>query len=78
IGNGDGGLVQADGRKIAVYKDERGDVHALFAKCTHMGCTVGWNAAEKTWDCPCHGSRFAIDGSVVNGPAAKPLQKTFV
>jgi nucleotide-binding universal stress UspA family protein len=78
IGVGQAGLVSVDGKKIAVYRDEQGTTHAVVAKCTHLGCTVGWNAAEKTWDCPCHGSRYAIDGTVINGPAQKPLPKTFV
>ena len=75
---GDAGIVRVEGGKVAVYVDPGGEVHALSAKCTHLGCTVGWNASAKTWDCPCHGSRFGIDGAVVNGPASKPLPKTFV
>ncbi len=73
---GEGGIVTSGERKVAAYRDQRGDVHAMSAKCTHMGCTVGWNPAEKTWDCPCHGSRFAPTGEVVNGPAKKSLEKT--
>lgn len=61
------------GEKLAVYRDERGEARAVSAKCTHMGCTVGWNPAEATWDCPCHGSRYSPDGRVINGPATKPL-----
>jgi 3-phenylpropionate/trans-cinnamate dioxygenase ferredoxin reductase subunit len=72
---GHGGLVNADGRQLAVYRDEAGDTYELSPRCTHMGCTVDWNDAAKTWDCPCHGSRFAIDGSVVRGPAADPLER---
>ena len=78
IKKGEGGLVEAAGEKIAVYKDEKGNVTALSSKCTHMGCTVGWNSADKTWDCPCHGSRFAPDGAVVHGPAKKPLGKSSI
>src|SRR6266511_866954 len=70
---GHGGVVDVDGRKLAVYRDERGLSHALSPKCTHMGCTVDWNDAERTWDCPCHGSRFDVEGKVLRGPAAKPL-----
>lgn len=73
IRKGEGGVVDVGGEKLAVYRDERGDARAVSAKCTHMGCTVGWNPAEATWDCPCHGSRFSSDGEVVNGPATKPL-----
>jgi 3-phenylpropionate/trans-cinnamate dioxygenase ferredoxin reductase subunit len=70
---GHGSVVDVDGHKLAVYRDERGMFHALSPKCTHMGCTVDWNDAERTWDCPCHGSRFDVEGQVVRGPAAKPL-----
>ena len=76
IGKGEGGIVVTGDHKVAVYRDGKGRVHALSAKCTHMGCTVRWNPAETTWDCPCHGSRFAPDGQVVSGPAAKPLAAT--
>ena len=62
------------GKKAAVPRDERGDLHAVSPVCTHMGCLVGWNNAERTWDCPCHGSRFAIDGTVIEGPAVHPLE----
>jgi Rieske Fe-S protein len=57
------------------YRDENGNVTKLSAICTHLGCVVNWNNAEKTWDCPCHGSRFAKDGRVMVGPAQKPLPK---
>jgi nucleotide-binding universal stress UspA family protein/nitrite reductase/ring-hydroxylating ferredoxin subunit len=73
---GEGGIVATADHKVAVYRDERGNVTTLSARCTHMGCTVKWNAAEKTWDCPCHGSRYAPNGTVVNGPAERPLQPT--
>jgi nucleotide-binding universal stress UspA family protein/nitrite reductase/ring-hydroxylating ferredoxin subunit len=73
IRKGEGGVVDVGGEKLAVYRDDRGEAHAVSAKCTHMGCTVGWNPAEATWDCPCHGSRYSPDGRVINGPATKPL-----
>jgi Rieske Fe-S protein len=57
-----------------VYRDDSGQPHALAATCTHLGCIVGFNDAERTWDCPCHGSRFGIDGTVLNGPAVRPLE----
>jgi len=76
IGKGEGGIVVTGDHRVAVYRDQKGTVHALSAKCTHMGCTVKWNPGERTWDCPCHGSRFAPTGEVVNGPAAKPLEPT--
>jgi nucleotide-binding universal stress UspA family protein/nitrite reductase/ring-hydroxylating ferredoxin subunit len=73
---GEGGIVTSGNRKVAAYRDKKGNVISLSAKCTHMGCTVGWNSATKTWDCPCHGSRYAATGEVINGPATKPLEKT--
>jgi len=73
---GEGGIVATGDHKVAVYRDEKGKATTVSAKCTHMGCTVKWNAAERTWDCPCHGSRFAPTGEVVNGPAERPLQPT--
>lgn len=76
IGPGEGGIVTTGDHKVAVYRDEAGVVVALSAKCTHMGCTVKWNPAERTWDCPCHGSRYAPTGEVVNGPAERALAKT--
>ncbi len=76
IGKEEGGIVTTGDHKAAVYRDRTGAVHAMSAKCTHMGCTVKWNPGDKTWDCPCHGSRFAADGKVVNGPASKPLERT--
>jgi 3-phenylpropionate/trans-cinnamate dioxygenase ferredoxin reductase subunit len=72
---GHGGLVGVDGRQLAVYRDDEGLTYELSPRCTHMGCTVDWNDTARTWDCPCHGSRFAADGSVVRGPAAEPLER---
>jgi nucleotide-binding universal stress UspA family protein/nitrite reductase/ring-hydroxylating ferredoxin subunit len=68
-----GGVVRAGGKQVAVYIDPDGTRRAFNPRCTHMGCTVGWNGAELTWDCPCHGSRFATDGTVIHGPAQRPL-----
>lgn len=70
---GHGGLVAVDGRRLAVFRDEDGSVIALNPRCQHMGCTVDWNDAERTWDCPCHGSRYRQDGTVFQGPAKKDL-----
>lgn len=70
---GEGTVIKVKGESTAVYKDADGEIHAVSATCTHLGCTVGFNAAEATWDCPCHGSRFSTDGSVIQGPAAKNL-----
>jgi Rieske Fe-S protein len=61
--------------KLAVYRGEGGALHALSAVCTHLGCIVHWNSLERTWDCPCHGSRFSIDGAVLNGPAVAGLER---
>lgn len=73
--NGSARVVDWKGQKIAVYKDEEGSLHGVSAKCTHMGCTVSWNNAEKSWDCPCHGSRFDINGDILDTPALSPLAK---
>lgn len=72
---GEAKVVKYDGHTIALYKDEQHQFHALSAACTHIKCTVGWNNTEQTWDCPCHGSRFSIDGEVLNAPARKHLEK---
>lgn len=72
---GDGGIVEMNGDKLAVYRDNQGVLTALSPVCTHMKCMVHWNNAEKTWDCPCHGSRFSTDGSVVEGPALQALER---
>jgi Rieske Fe-S protein len=61
------------GKTVAAYRGDDGRVVTLSATCTHMGCTVRWNAAERTWDCPCHGSRFEPAGRVLSGPAESPL-----
>jgi glycine/D-amino acid oxidase-like deaminating enzyme/nitrite reductase/ring-hydroxylating ferredoxin subunit len=70
---GEGKVVRQNGEPLAVWKRPTGHLHAVSAVCTHLGCTVAWNGAERTWDCPCHGSRFAADGAVLNGPAVAPL-----
>ena len=75
IAVGEGKIVNTDGRKVAMYKADDGTVSSLSPVCTHMGCFVQWNPAEKSWDCPCHGSRFAPDGKVLHGPAIKDLEK---
>jgi len=71
---GEAAVLIEGSERVAVYRDEAGDVHAVSPLCTHMGCTVTWNTAETTWDCPCHGSRFTCDGKVIQGPAVKDLE----
>ena len=68
-----GAVIREGLRKVAVFRDEAGELHKRSAVCTHLGCIVGWNKAASTWDCPCHGSRFDAYGRVVNGPASKDL-----
>jgi Rieske Fe-S protein len=72
---GEAGVFLRPEGRTAAYRDESGQLHAVSARCTHLGCTVRWNDAETSWDCPCHGSRFGIDGSVLHGPAVHPLDK---
>lgn len=72
---GEGGILREGIAKIAVYKDDQGVVHRRSAICTHIGCIVHWNSLEKCWDCPCHGSHFAPEGAVLNGPAVTPLAR---
>jgi glycine/D-amino acid oxidase-like deaminating enzyme/nitrite reductase/ring-hydroxylating ferredoxin subunit len=71
---GEGGLLRRGGAPIAAYRDEHGVLHQRSAVCTHLGCIVRWNGGERSWDCPCHGSRFAPTGEVLNGPAYVPLR----
>lgn len=69
----EGTVITGNGKKLAVYKDKDGKLHARSAACTHMGCIVAWNTAEKSWDCPCHGSRFTKEGKVIRAPAIDDL-----
>jgi glycine/D-amino acid oxidase-like deaminating enzyme/nitrite reductase/ring-hydroxylating ferredoxin subunit len=70
---GDGRVIRRGLTKVACHRDESGALHERSAICAHLGCVVRWNSTEKTWDCPCHGSRYQTDGHVVNGPAIKGL-----
>jgi glycine/D-amino acid oxidase-like deaminating enzyme/nitrite reductase/ring-hydroxylating ferredoxin subunit len=72
---GEGGTVRIGAKKVGAYRDDDGALHAVSTTCTHLGCAVHWNAAEKSWDCPCHGSRFHWDGTVLEGPAVKDLKR---
>ena len=74
VADGEGKIVEIGGRKIAASRVS-GELHLLSTICPHLGCDVRWNVAERSWDCPCHGSRFAPDGRVLNGPASKELKR---
>jgi Rieske Fe-S protein len=71
--NGEGGVFEIEETKVAAYRDEKGTLITLSAKCMHRGCTVAFNKKDKTWDCPCHGSKYKYDGTVIHGPATKNL-----
>jgi glycine/D-amino acid oxidase-like deaminating enzyme/nitrite reductase/ring-hydroxylating ferredoxin subunit len=75
---GQGKIMDVDGKKCGVHRDGAGKLHVVSAVCTHMGCINHWNETEKSWDCPCHGSRFSVDGEVLEGPAYAPLQKVII
>lgn len=73
VRRGEGRVIQIDGQHVACSRDDKGRLARVSAVCTHMGCIVHWNQTEGTWDCPCHGSRFQADGTVLAGPAETPL-----
>lgn len=70
---GEAAVLKIGDKNVAAYRDESGALHAVSAVCTHLGCLVGWNETDRSWDCPCHGSRFELDGAVIHGPAVAPL-----
>lgn len=70
---GHGGVVNIDGEKAGVYRDDAGVLHAVSTRCAHMGCQVEWNPDEKSWDCPCHGSRYDMHGHLIDNPAQEDL-----
>ena len=72
---GSAGVVRSGTERTGVYRDPDGGLHAVSMRCTHLGCLVRFNAAETSWDCPCHGSRFDVDGEVLEGPAVRPLPR---
>jgi nitrite reductase/ring-hydroxylating ferredoxin subunit len=74
VPNGAGKIVRLHGQKVAVYRDDAGHLTVCSPVCTHLKCLVRWNAADRTWDCPCHGSRFHATGAVLSGPAEAPLE----
>ncbi|MDP4132638.1 MAG: FAD-dependent oxidoreductase [Bacillota bacterium] len=71
--NSHGGVVKYEGEKVGVYKDENGKIFIIEPKCSHLGCLLSWNPDEKSWDCPCHGSRFDYKGNLIDNPAMKDL-----
>ncbi len=72
---GHGGIITIEGKRFACYRDEKGELHTISARCPHMGCELAWNPEEKSWDCPCHGSRFDIEGKLLDNPAKKDGKK---
>jgi Rieske Fe-S protein len=72
---GDSAIVHAEGETFAAYRAPDGELFAVSNVCTHMGCKVHWNSVETSWDCPCHGSRFRPDGTVIEGPATVALKR---
>jgi Rieske Fe-S protein len=75
IARGKGDVVKIHGERVAAYLDNQGVLHTLDPSCRHMGCIVFWNDAERTWDCPCHGSRYNIRGEAVHNPAVHELKE---
>jgi glycine/D-amino acid oxidase-like deaminating enzyme/nitrite reductase/ring-hydroxylating ferredoxin subunit len=78
LGPGEGAVIRDGLAQRAVHRDDDGRLHAVSAACTHLGCIVRWNGAERTWDCPCHGSRFDASGEVISGPATRALEPSDV
>lgn len=74
VANNSGSIIEVNGQKVGIYKDSNGKVFAVKPICTHLGCLLSWNDVDKTWDCPCHGSRFKFDGTNLYDPAIKDLE----
>lgn len=73
LGCGEAAIIKVEGERIGAYRDEEGKLHLVNTTCPHMGCELNFNAAEKSWDCPCHGSRFSYTGEILEGPSVYPL-----
>ena len=73
IANNSGGIVEINHEKVGIYKAQNGKIYAVKPICTHLGCLLSWNDVDKTWDCPCHGSRFDYQGKNLYDPAFKDL-----
>lgn len=70
---GHGGIVFLNGEKVGIYKEQDGTIHAVDIRCPHLGCQLEWNPDERSWDCPCHGSRFDCHGRLISGPAQEEI-----
>lgn len=75
LAGGEGAVVTFNGKRAGAYKTEDGELHIVDTTCSHMGCELEWNSGDRTWDCPCHGSRFSFKGEVIEGPAEEPLER---
>lgn len=75
IKNGEGKIVNSNGKKVGVYKDEKGKIYTIKPICSHLGCELTWNSLEHTWDCPCHGSRFDYEGNSLEAPSINSLKQ---
>ncbi|WLR52950.1 FAD-dependent oxidoreductase [Bacillus tianshenii] len=75
VAKDEGAVVMVNGQRTGAYRDKNGELHLVDTTCTHLGCEVEWNDAERSWDCPCHGSRFSVTGDVLEGPAVEPLPR---
>lgn len=78
ISTGEGKVVDFNGKRVGFYRDDKGKTYIVDTTCTHLGCELQWNKSEKSWDCPCHGSRFSYDGTILEGPALKELDVTVI
>lgn len=72
---GEAVIANSEGRRVGIYMDSESNIHRVDTTCPHLGCEVQWNDAELSWDCPCHGSRYDVDGNPLEGPTLKPLER---